>query len=78
MKTAISIPDEIFSRAEVFARRRKMTRSALFSVAVDEYVQHHRADDTTSKLNAIYARESAALDPVLDRLQSMALPKEEW
>jgi metal-responsive CopG/Arc/MetJ family transcriptional regulator len=78
MKTAISIPDTIFSRAELFARRRKMTRSALFTVAVDEYVQHHRADDITGKLNEIYPKEDSTLDPILERLQTMSLPKEKW
>ncbi len=78
MKTAISVPDAVFSRAEVFARRRKITRSALFSAAVDEYVQHHRAEDVTRKLNEVYAREDSALDPVLERLQTLSLPREEW
>ena len=78
MKTAISVPDDIFSRAEGFARRRKMTRSALFAVAVDEYVQHHRAEDVTRKLNEIYAKEDSSLDPVLERLQTLSLPKEKW
>jgi metal-responsive CopG/Arc/MetJ family transcriptional regulator len=78
MKTAISVPDEIFSRAEVFARRRKMTRSALFTVAVDEYVQQHRSEDVTRKLNEVYAKEDSSLDPVLERLQALSLRKEEW
>jgi predicted transcriptional regulator len=78
MKTAISVPDAIFSRADLFARRRKMTRSALFTLAVDEYVHHHRADDITRKLNEIYAKEDSTLDPVLDRLQTISLPKEKW
>ena len=78
MKTAISIPNDVFSRAERFARRRKMTRSALFTVAVDDYLQHHREDDVTQKLNDVYATENSCLDPVLARLQSLSLPKEEW
>jgi len=78
MKTAISIPDDVFSRAERFAHRRKMTRSALFTQAVDEYLQHHRDDDVTQKLNEVYASEDSSLDPVFARLQSLSLPKEEW
>ena len=78
MKTAISIPDEVFSRAEEFAHRQKITRSALFTVAVDEYIQHHREDNVTRKLNEVYAKEDSSLDPVFARLQSLSLPKEEW
>ena len=78
MKTAISIPDSIFSRATEFAQRRKITRSALFTVAVDEYIDHHREEDVTRRLNKVYAKEKSSLDPVFARLQSLSLPKEEW
>ena len=78
MKTAISVPDAVFSRAEMFARNRKMTRSALFTVAVDEYVQHHRTEDVTRRLNEIYAKEDSSVDPVLQDLQTISLPKEKW
>ena len=78
MKTAISIPDQIFSQADRFARLRKMTRSALFTIAVDEYIQHHRQDDVTDKLNEIYAKTDSSLDPVLNNLQILSLPKEDW
>ena len=78
MKTAISIPDQVFSRAEKFARRRKMTRSALFTIAVDEYIQHHRQDNVTQKLDEVYAKWDSSLDPVLNQLQELSLPKEDW
>lgn len=78
MKTAISIPDDVFARAEQFAHQRKIARSALFTAAVDEYIQHHRQDDVTRKLNEVYAKEDSSLDPVFARLQSLSLPKEEW
>ena len=78
MKTAISIPDDVFSQAERFAHRRQMTRSALFTVAVDEYIHHHREDDVTRKLDKVYASEESSVDPVFAKLQSRSLPKEEW
>ncbi|NCC53079.1 MAG: hypothetical protein EOM20_17960 [Spartobacteria bacterium] len=78
MKTAISIPDQVFSRADRFARRRKMTRSALFTLAVDEYIQQHRQDNVTQKLNEVYANEESSLDPILSKLQTLSLPKEDW
>ncbi len=78
MKTAISIPDAVFSRADSFARRRKISRSALFAAAVDEYVKRHRGEDVTRQLNEIYSREDSHLDPVLARLQEISLPKEDW
>jgi len=65
-------------RADKFARLRKMTRSALFTIAVDEYIQHHRQDNVTQKLNEVYAKEDSSLDSVLGKLQARSLPKEDW
>lgn len=78
MKTAISIPDDVFALVEDFARRKNISRSALFTAAVKEYVQHHRAQGVTEALNAVYEDEDSTLDAVLERLQSSALPKEKW
>ena len=78
MKTAVSIPDPIFSRAERFARRRRMSRSALFAAAVSEYLEQHGEENVTERLNEIYAKESSALDPVVTELQSLSLAEEQW
>jgi metal-responsive CopG/Arc/MetJ family transcriptional regulator len=78
MKTAISIPDDVFRTAEDFAHNRKMTRSALFTAAVKEYVLRRQRDDVTRRLNQVYARKGSSLDPVLHELQRLSLPKEEW
>ena len=45
MKTAISIPDDVFERAERLARHTKKSRSQLFSEAVREYVARHAPDE---------------------------------
>ncbi len=78
MKTAISVPDDIFARVDRFARMRRMSRSAVFSFAAKDYMDHHRVADVTQKLNEVYATEDSSLDPVLDKLQDLSLPKESW
>jgi metal-responsive CopG/Arc/MetJ family transcriptional regulator len=78
MKTAISIPDDVFDLVEDFAKRQQMTRSALFTAAAREYVQRRRSQDVTQALNAVYDQEDSSLDPVLELLQSASLPKETW
>lgn len=78
MKTAISIPDKLFKSAESFARRRKISRSALFSTAVEEFIQHHRQDDVTERLNKVYAQQPSDLDPVLQDLQTATFAEEKW
>lgn len=78
MKTAVSIPDRVFSRAEAFARRRRISRSALYSAAIEEYVQQHTRDDITRKLDEVYGKADSSLDPVLAQMQLRSLPREQW
>ncbi len=53
MKTAISIPDEVFAEAEKLARRLKKSRSELYSHALREYVARHGPDYVTETLDQI-------------------------
>ena len=53
MKTAISIPDDIFAKAEELARQLSTSRSELYSRAVREYVARHSADQVTEKLDLL-------------------------
>jgi metal-responsive CopG/Arc/MetJ family transcriptional regulator len=78
MKTAISMPDEVFRTAEQYARERKLSRSALFTRAVEEYLAHHRQEGVTERLDRVYTTEVSRLDPVLQKVQFASLPKEEW
>jgi len=55
MKTAVSIPDEIFEEAERLARRTKRSRSRLFSDALREYVASRTPEKLTRQMNAALA-----------------------
>jgi metal-responsive CopG/Arc/MetJ family transcriptional regulator len=55
MKTAISIPDEVFEGAERLARRTKKSRSQLYSDAVKEYVARHAPEDVTDAMDRVCA-----------------------
>ena len=69
MKTAISLPDELFARAEQLAARLGIARSRLYALALSEYVDRHTSSSVTQQLNAIYADEESELDDGLRRLQ---------
>ena len=77
MKTAISIPDEVFTFAEQFAKRQHLSRSELYTRAVSEYVEEHKTMQVREQLDEIYSIKSSELDPALTQLQSKAV-KEEW
>lgn len=51
MKTAVSIPDEVFEEAERLARRLKRSRSAVYSQALAEYVARHAPDRVTEAMD---------------------------
>jgi metal-responsive CopG/Arc/MetJ family transcriptional regulator len=78
MKTAISIPDELFESAEQFAQRQGMSRSELYATALRYYLQEHRNEGITERLDEIYSTEAGVLDPAITRLQAQSLPKDTW
>jgi metal-responsive CopG/Arc/MetJ family transcriptional regulator len=53
MKTAVSIPDEIFEGAERLARQTKQSRSQLFAAALKEYVERHAPENVTESMNRV-------------------------
>jgi metal-responsive CopG/Arc/MetJ family transcriptional regulator len=53
MKTAVSIPDTVFEKAEAAAKRLKMSRSELYAKAVDAWVDAHSPDEITDSINAV-------------------------
>ena len=78
MKTAISIPDDIFQSAEQLAHRLGVSRSELYVQALKRYLQEHHEDSVTEALNTIYGDLHAQLDPMLQRAQTRSLPKDDW
>ena len=78
MKTAISLPDLVFEEAEVLASQLGLSRSELYTKALQAYLRRHNRERILSKLNQVYSEESSELDPVLAKMQSMSLPHEDW
>ena len=78
MKTSIYISDDIFRTAEKIAQRQKISRSELYARAVYEYIAGLEAENTTEKLNTLYAKEDSRLDHTLLQAQKRALQHEEW
>ena len=67
MKTAISIPDTVFQRADRFAKRKAISRSELYTRAIRAYLEQE--EHITEQLNAVYDTEESRLDTVLEDLQ---------
>ena len=78
MKTAVSIPDPVFRKAENLAKSLGISRSQLYTTALKTFVAEHDEDDVTKRLNEIYSEQDSSLDPVLEKMQFMSLPEEQW
>jgi len=55
MKTAVSLPDDVFTSAERLAKRLKISRSQLYGRALGEYVSRHAPDAVTEALDRVCA-----------------------
>ena len=78
MKTAISIPDQLFQAAEGLAHRLGVSRSQLYAEAISEYTKSHKNQNVTDILNQVYQSESSSLEEDILSMQSQSIPKEDW
>ena len=81
MKTAVSIPDNVYTSAEKLARRLGKSRSQLYAQALSNYLSKHQKEGITTKLNEVYFNnnnDDSKVDPLLISLQTQSLSKEDW
>ena len=78
MKTAISIPDDVFRSADALADRLGISRSQLYATALAEYLAKFQASKVTERLNAVYSTQPSRLDSRLRRAQRRAGERSEW
>jgi antitoxin MazE6 len=78
MKTAISLPDDVFQRAEILARRAGRSRSELYSQALREYVARHSPDDVTEALDRVVHQVGEEPQPFLDEAARRVLEATDW
>jgi metal-responsive CopG/Arc/MetJ family transcriptional regulator len=78
MKTAISIPDNVYKTAEKLANQLGKSRSQLYTQALSSYIKKYQKDELTKTLNEVYEGESNKLDKGLTILQFKSLPKDKW
>lgn len=73
MKTAVSLPDETFHRADVVARRLGISRSELYARALEEYLGPPTDEETTAKLDEVYAVYGSEVEPAVRHAQRRAI-----
>lgn len=55
VKIAVSIPDPLFESGDQLARRRKISRSQLYAIALESLLTAEDDSEITGRLNAVYA-----------------------
>jgi len=81
IKTAISIEKSLFDQAENIARTMNVTRSKLFAIALQDFIEHQKNKEMLAQINAAYAEEPDATEQTLrrkSRRQHRRIVEGEW
>ena len=78
VKTAVSLPDDLFLRAEATAYRVRVSRSEFYARAIAQYLKFEQSESVTERLNDLYSRRPAKLTSALHKAQIRSLKKEKW
>jgi metal-responsive CopG/Arc/MetJ family transcriptional regulator len=78
MKTAVSVPDDVFHAAERHARRARKSRSQLYADALSEYLARHAPDEVTEAMNQVVNELPRRTDPFTAAASRRVLEQTEW
>ena len=78
MKTAISIPDELFRRADELARRLGKSRSEIYREALADYVARRDPGAVTRALDDLADELTVEDDPFVAEAARRTLERSEW
>jgi metal-responsive CopG/Arc/MetJ family transcriptional regulator len=78
MKTAISIPDELFRSTDQAAKRLGLTRSAFIQKALEDFLETQSQKAIVEKLNRVYSKVDSSIPAEIQTYQRRQLQTEEW
>lgn len=78
MKTAVSVPDDVFEGGERLARREGRSRSEVYSAALREYVARHEPDEIADAIDMVLADVGETIDPFVIASSRRALEATDW
>jgi predicted transcriptional regulator len=78
MKTAVSIPDDLFRRADAYASRSGKSRSELYREALDDYLARRDPQAITDALNALADDLAEDHNGFVEQAARSALQRSEW
>ena len=78
MKTAISVPNDLFERAEKASKKLRMSRSELYTMALDKFLETRDEEEIARKLREFYSSSIEDLDPALAAAGYRIMKRSEW
>jgi hypothetical protein len=81
VKTAISVQEGLFEKAEEWARRLNVSRSRLFVLALEDYIRKQENRELLDRVNAAYTENPDESEAVLrrkSRPQHKRMVEGEW
>lgn len=78
MKTAISVPDEVFELSEKLAKKLKVSRSAVFAMGVEKLKDDMDRNARIARINRVCDEVDTSVDPVLKEYTRRKLRNIEW
>ena len=78
MKTAVSLPEDVYRAAERHARRARKSRSQLYAEALSEYLARHAPDEVTEAMNQVVAQLKEPTEPFVTAAARRILEQSEW
>ena len=78
MKVAVSIPDDLFERAEQLRRQQERSRSNVYASALAEYVARHAPDQVTEAMNRVCDKVNPDPDDFILSASRRILGHYEW
>ena len=78
MKTAISVPDDIFKLSEKLARKLKLSRSAVFALGIRKLGEELDEENLIARINAVCKEVDTSLEPEIQAYVGRKLAETEW
>ncbi len=78
MKTAVSLPDEVFAEADALAKAMAVSRSELYVLALRDYLAAHARSRVTEAIDVYIADQGQPVDAALNRSTLSDMRRVEW
>ena len=78
MKITVSIPDDVFERAERLVRSTRKSRSQFYADVLREYLARHAPEEVTERMDKVCSELDEPVDAFVSAAAARTLARSEW